>query len=846
MINNSSLLKPQEIENALQHPDPEIRIQAIKDLISLHEPKYIDQLLDLSKSESDVQIKFEIRKGIGLLRKLQLSPSKVDPSKNKNIEKVESALQSGQEEQIHKAFRYITQYRLKQFLPQMMTVANDSNSSYLKGMVLKFMLSLGGEIYFEDITSYLNDSDPRVISTAIETIESIGNTKALSLIAQLVTHEHNRVQATAMKALYNLGDSSALNLFKKMIRSKHTAYRNSAVYALKEMKIKSSIPLLIELMEDESQSVKEKAIAGLQALAAEGSDEAHQALNLDSPKLIPEAQQKDTEATLLSWIKETLSLPPETARIRLLKCIKDENPSDKCLSFILSAFATIGTKEDIEQIKEYLSSDNDRVRANTVECLSALMDEEQLSELQAHLTDFNNRVIGNAIMALYEFEENICLESLDALIKSNSKNEQLTAVFVMGAIGEDNFLKNSEYLLESSFPEVREKMIKILEDLSQDSAIAHRFIKQNQLRMAAFIPVQVQQNKRQKLELETEKPIPKETIENPVIDKVDESYIVETQEEEIPEEQQEKQPDKPVSQVIEDNASNSPIKSIKPLLTFLKSLPEKFSNSQLNNRFSDGDFEVTSLLGLIASYCFYIVILISSILLPSHLFFSSISKNLRMIFLTDTIFTIVMVLIFPVTIGYFYIQNRSQLEEEELIIGPAIGFALFLFIPCTEILNLKVTSLNFLSHDSVDLMFYQMPQFKPFAYIFFSLPLLILPVAIESFLIHSAVRKTIAIVVSSVCISSLLWMGTLNQHSAVLLQEIQAENLYAYYFTQHKKAKALQNDVRLRLISTQARNKKKPSKELGVKLNELNEMYDRYRSKQNGLWIKLQDLKEKM
>ena len=65
------------------------------------------------------------------------------------------------------------------------------------------------------ITAYLSDKDPRVISTAIEALEGIGNTKTLGYIAQLVSHNHNRVKATAMKVLYNLGDQSALKLLQK-------------------------------------------------------------------------------------------------------------------------------------------------------------------------------------------------------------------------------------------------------------------------------------------------------------------------------------------------------------------------------------------------------------------------------------------------------------------------------------------------------------------------------------------------------------------------------------------------------------------------------------------------------
>ncbi|MCO4784150.1 MAG: HEAT repeat domain-containing protein [Candidatus Cloacimonetes bacterium] len=845
MIENPSLLKQSDIQKGLSHPDPEIRIQSIKDLISLHDPSYIDQLLQLSEQETDVQIKFEIRKGIGLLRKLQLNPSKTESASNPNITKVEAALKSGQEEQIHKAFRYITQYRLKQFLPQMMKVANDSASSYLKGMVLKFMLSLGGEIYFEDISSYLNDQDPRVVSIAIETIESIGNTKALSLIAQLVTHEHNRVQATAMKALYNLGDSSALNLFKKMIRSKHTAYRNSAVYALKEMKIKSSIPLLVELLDDESQSVKEKAIAGLQALAEDGSQEACEALNQTAPSPKIEVDHTLSEQNLLSWIKDTLTLPAETARNKLLKCISTENPSDKCISYILSALARIGSLQDVPLVKKYLDNKNDRIRANAVECLAALLPEERLIDLKVYLSDFNNRVIGNAIMALYELYEEESLSALHALIKSNTKNEQLTAVFVMGAIGEDEFLKHSEYLLESSYPDVREKMIKILEDLSQDSAIAHRFIKQNQLRMAAFVPAQ-QQNKKK-----AEPKVFVETIEDiqPTIQLPKTSEVVISTETET----QEPTPDiiehvghHEVEQVYSDEQSKKANNKLEPVLEFIEKAKGKLSDLDFGQNMPASDYEFSSLILLLLSFAFFTSILISSLILPNHFFISYISKTLRLIFLNNSLFVFGMSVILPLSLIYFYIQNKDQIKQEELIIGPIIGFSLFLFIPCTEALNLNISLVNFLSHDSIDIMFYQMPHYKPFAYVFFSLPLLILPVAIEALIINSALKKAVAATVSTVCVISIVWMGTLNQHSVGLLEDIKNENLYAYYYTQYKKAKVLTNDTRIRLLSAQASLRKKDNKKVAQAVFELKAMLKVYKDKQRKLKATLDKVKAKI
>ena len=422
---------------------------------------------------------------------LVLAPKKSEEPANQNLERVSRALKSENPKLVNKAFRYIVQYRLKDFLPKMQKQADQSGSSYQKGLVIRLMLSLGGDVYFREIAAFLHDDDPRIISTAIEALELIGNTQALGYITQFVTHEHNRVQATAMKALYNLGDQGALRLFLKLIASPHVAYRNSAAYALKEMHIPASIPLLEKLYQDEDESVREKAREGLVYLADEGSSKAKNIL-IDQP----EKQELETttgERTSEDWIESIRhaleSQDKQSLEIFLtrLKGSNGESEKDeKVMASLIMGIGRLGGQKQAPVLQPYLQHPNTRIRANAVEALGLLLPAGKRKCLLPCFEDQNNRVIGNTILTLiHDFDPEACT-ALSEIAQSSNMLDQLTAVYCIGALGEERNLQLSEYLLESAYTEVREKMIRVLEALGEDSHRAVKLLEEWKLKMLSF------------------------------------------------------------------------------------------------------------------------------------------------------------------------------------------------------------------------------------------------------------------------------------------------------------------------------------------------------------------------
>ncbi len=740
-----------EVRGNLQHPDAEIRQRAVKDLISTQDPSLIADLNQLARQETDVQVLYEIRKSIGTLKRIQQMRNQ--PKFNdvtSNLVKVEKALQSQSEESINKAFRYIMHYRLEQFLPNMEKVVQKSNSAYQKNLLIRFMVSLGGEFYFSKITAYLSDKDPRVISTAIEALESIGNTKALGYIAQLVSHNHNRVKATAMKALYNLGDQSALKLLQKMADSPHTAYRNSAVYALKEMKLPQSLSLLKKLSEDQDKSVSEKALEGIRALADDGLNEALNFFSDKPDQIVAVGPLRDlNQDQKLDWIRDQLDLINE-GKVDLdnvsscfVGAIKHEQ-NDRIKASLLSALGRLGNEAHVDVITPFLKAKNDRVRANAVEALGYLLPQGHRSVLLNCFEDHNNRVVGNAIMALSKDSPKESRSAMQALCQGSNINEQLTAVYCIGALAEDDYLLFSDYLLESSYSEVREKMLKVLEDLSQDLSNALKILKQWNLRIMAF-----------------------DTSDNGPHSPVN---------------QLQKPSSGQIEKVLKESNQNNHSTAAKSSIPESNNKIEIYSNQKLelsHDSLSLVDFDKTSLVMITGVIFFALMMNVFNIVIEDRYnFYTLFLEPLRFVLINDWFHAGFFILGLPAVCVYFLYVNRDVLLSRSLLIGLIIGIFLHQYVQLLDTLRLSIgPAINFLAYYSSKFYMEQYSGNSRWAMQIFNLPWLFLPILIESGLRYRGVQRIVQVLLAILLFVTTIWLAQLNFNASERLDGAQKENL---------------------------------------------------------------------
>ena len=480
----------------LRDADPNIRQLSLKNLLHSENPEKLAILEVCLSEETDVQLKYEMRKALNELKSLK-QPQILDSRPQIDDSRISKALESDDLEQVKRAFLYILKARNLQYFPQMQKIEKENQSSFFKVCNIRMRL-LQGPQSLNEIMEYLQDPDPRVLSTALEALAEIGNTKSLARIAEFTNHSNNRVQATALKALYKLGNQGALHLFEQMAGSKYPAYRDSCCYAIAALKLEDAIPLLEKFLKDPVESVRIKALRGLESLAHEGSESAKVVLEGNTqfhPRLLHGVKEKGHSGSSPTAIaQESAALHSDTPSVRSeameqitrdsseeqISSILDRLKLEKDPGVIARGLAALSHSKATEKLKmriftTFLSHEDNRVRANALEGMGRWLPDDQKDFFLPHLDDPNNRVRANAILALAsakDFEASY-LESiydcLKILLKDTRENYQLSGLFCMGSIQNLNLLPLIQTPLDSSFTKVREKAWEILENWSLDS-----------------------------------------------------------------------------------------------------------------------------------------------------------------------------------------------------------------------------------------------------------------------------------------------------------------------------------------------------------------------------------------
>jgi len=508
-----------DILKDLKSLDDDLRRRAIQDLSLSQYAEKIPLLNDLLRVEQNIQLKYEIRKSINEICSLDSDPPKgirdKDDDRFKNLKR---CFLSTDEKILKKAFLFAVEQSLDEFLPEMMMIENYTRNSFQRCCIIK-LLKLKKNLYFRTILDYLKDPDPRVISTALEVLEEMGNTSALATITQYIDHSHNRVRATAIKALHNLGGEGAGTLFLKMLQSPYSAYRDSAAYALCQIEVPEGVKLLSILLVDEVESVRKKALDGLQYLADKGNTDAGRVIErlrneapyglwpdkLVERMILSEKELEQRESSKKRGSIDLAALYSDASELRLAaiqKLAEDQGEGDsvralverlkleKDTKIIASAVLALGRAKGEMSLKRsvlesYLTHSDDRIRANAVESLTLVTDPRDRGFMFRCLDDTYNRVVGNAIVALWETLNKKSTKALEKLAVSTNQQSQLTAVYCIGELSDWKMSEISEKLLKSRFDSVVIKMEETLEQL-QDLPSFARVLKKHRIRKGQF------------------------------------------------------------------------------------------------------------------------------------------------------------------------------------------------------------------------------------------------------------------------------------------------------------------------------------------------------------------------
>jgi HEAT repeat protein/uncharacterized RDD family membrane protein YckC len=468
-----------DIHSNLHHPDLGVRYLAIQDLIASDVSEKLPLLYKALEKESDMQLCYEIRKGISELKSIS-APVSSDPGDIKESASLQEQLSSKSLEIVKQAAALVVRERKTRHFQAVLDLEKQWDDPFFCACSLR-ILGMYGNRYLKNIMNYLTHEDPRIVSTCIDVLEQIGGSVALARITVLASHENEKIKSSALRVLGNLSEEQAVAIFEKMADSEYAVYRDAAIAALKELKIAVCTSVLKKLLEDEQESVQNNAEKALEVYAKEGIEaatsilDAYKAGTLDTLANLSRDNSKEVlEAPGLSQDTDSCDEVSIEEQYELFKSHLKQETDPRVIA---AAMVSIKDFEDhneerIALLKHYLEShDDDRVRANALESLGLMLSAGDADYFFRFLQDSCNRVMGNAILALYRlglvehYKEGIrsCLLSL---LKSASREFQMTAVYCIGNLGDSELFIHLQELCSTTHESVLKEAISCIKQLA--------------------------------------------------------------------------------------------------------------------------------------------------------------------------------------------------------------------------------------------------------------------------------------------------------------------------------------------------------------------------------------------
>ena len=429
------------------------RFELIKELIYSDHSQRLDILKRLHPEESNLEIKFEIRRAIDDLESIKKESSSAE---NQYDDKLKHTLRYGELSVRHKTLSAIVNNRRSDLLFMLRELSSQVKDPYMEAAILK-LLALNPVKNLKEICSYLRSSDDRVVASAIQIIGNINNTQSLALVANYLTHNNNRVRSNAAIAFEKSDPDLAKKVIEKMAYSEYVAYRSSAAYALSVTSFPGSVEILDFLITDADPGVRARA---------------HKArLKIDS-------QLDENSSALISEVVST-DISANSPLVQISDSLSKANDPRELATLILQCSQINASDEDkITLIKPYLKHSDGRVRANAVESLSILYPESEKDFFLDYLNDQNNRVVGNAIFVLST--EDHCPENyrkpisdaLENLLCNHETNGCLTALYCISNCRDEIFLPFLIQLINHEEKDVADKAHALLSAWAETSNAA--------------------------------------------------------------------------------------------------------------------------------------------------------------------------------------------------------------------------------------------------------------------------------------------------------------------------------------------------------------------------------------
>ncbi len=469
-------------------------------------PEHFVQVRNVAENDESVDVRFFARKALEVIRRAL--PKELREKRPKKIDlRKANVLLKGTGEQKSSLIGYAVKFRLLETVPVLIHHLKTEADVTIIAEIVKAVGFLGGEETLRSLIPFLGHEDGRVRANAIEGIAATGSTKGFPFILRKIGDSDNRVRGNVLKVMKTVPRLNILRLLKDMLGSPYFSMQASAAFVMKSFPDEDNASLLEPLGGSSDPAVRRNARLALRSMADTGIAKAREILSRYSREE-PEEKRgirafsrevasgtspsisdrlKRNEGTLESLenqirdidqartaLASMLENPDPDTRIHAIQTLtKDGNSflapqlcqqlgKEKDVGVLAKILITLGRmqfQKALPDFKRCLGNPDARCRANAVEAVRLLGNKDALKEIPPLLLDSNNRVKANAILALQHERQIDLKKPLEEMVSSADILMQLSAIFVISWLEENQYFPFLKRLTGSSFPAVREKAL---------------------------------------------------------------------------------------------------------------------------------------------------------------------------------------------------------------------------------------------------------------------------------------------------------------------------------------------------------------------------------------------------
>lgn len=453
----------QKLQLLVQKGKPKERYDAISAIVKSGHSDAIRILSEALQYEDNQKIRDRIERGIQFLKQHQNSsssdnltqPVEVSPSV---INKVRQALHSNDPSQELKALNFIVTNCYTPMVTEAIELAHQRNSSEFTIRVIQSIGALKRSEFSNDLVDFIKSKDTNIVSATISALYQMGCLNDfLSFLKEFILGSDQNLRNVAqehLKLLVNSNHSEAENLYVEI-----------QAQLEKIAKVEAYKPYIPEGMEDllprninDVEEEKEQNKAILKRKAALAFRYKSQ-LESEDPKLRIQGMLN---------LAETGDPEAEALLTQLLAIETDYT----VIATGLSSLGRMKSETSLQTLQNFLSHQDNRVRANAAEAIDLSLGDKPKPMLEALLKDPCHRVRANSISALLASKPKECFLPLLTLVNSSQADENIAAILIIQKFQLDTHLIMLEKFMQSPHDKVIKRTKDVLSKWQGDSVLS--------------------------------------------------------------------------------------------------------------------------------------------------------------------------------------------------------------------------------------------------------------------------------------------------------------------------------------------------------------------------------------